>query len=87
MKNPLREMSRPKALATAGIVAGAVAISGVAAALNVGLLTGNDGGRFTPQKVASTTDGSVTTTSTTAPPVETNSAPPSGAGAALVKVA
>lgn len=71
MKNPLREMSRPKALATAGIVAGAVALSGVAAAVNVGLLTGNDSAPFKPQKVVATTaNGSVTTTSTTEPPVE-----------------
>ena len=67
MKNPFRDMSRPKALATAGIVAGAVAISGVAAAVNVGLLTGDDSAPFEPQKVSSTADGVVTTTST---PVE-----------------
>jgi hypothetical protein len=62
MKNPFREMSRPKALATAGIVAGAVAISGVAAAVNVGLLTGGDSAPFEPQKVSATEDGMVTTT-------------------------
>ena len=67
MQNPFRDMSRPKALATAGIVAGAVAISGAAAAVNVGLLTGNDSAPFEPQKVSATADGSVTT-STTDPP-------------------
>jgi len=69
MKNPFRDMSRPKALATAGIVAGAVAISGAAAAVNVGLLTGNDSAPFEPQKVSASADGMVTTT-TTEPPVE-----------------
>jgi len=54
MKNPLRELSRPKALAVAGIVAGAVALSGAAAALNVGLLTGHDRSSFTPQTVVGT---------------------------------
>jgi hypothetical protein len=70
MKNPLRELSRSKALGIAGIVAGAVAVSGAAAALNVGLLTGHESSPFTPQSVASTDDGAVTTTSTTEPPVE-----------------
>jgi hypothetical protein len=71
MKNPLREMSRPKAIGLAGIVAGAVAISGAAAAVNVGLLTGNDSAPFTPKTVAAQSDGTVaTSTSTTEPPVE-----------------
>jgi hypothetical protein len=70
MKNPLREMSRPKALGLAGAVAGAVAISGAAAALNIGLLTGGGTSRFDPQKVVATADGTIPTTTTSEPPVE-----------------
>ncbi|MGK2950203.1 MAG: hypothetical protein ACSLFP_16650 [Acidimicrobiales bacterium] len=62
-------MSRPKALLIAGLAAGALAVSSAAAAVNVGLLAGDDSTPFTPEPVA-TSSAPTETTVTTEPPVE-----------------
>jgi hypothetical protein len=69
MKLPLRDMSRPKALLIAGLAAGALAVSSAAAAVNVGLLAGDDSEPFTPEPVA-TSSVPTETTVTTEGPVE-----------------
>ena len=54
MKNPLRDLSRPKALALAGLAAGALTLSAAAAALNVGLSSAHEAPAFSPTPVAKT---------------------------------
>ena len=54
MKNPLRDMSRPKALGLAGLAAGALTVSAGAAALNVGLLSAHQKPAFTPTLIDAT---------------------------------
>jgi hypothetical protein len=67
MKNPLKDLTRPKALGLAGVAAGVLAISGGAAAMNVGLLSSGADEPFTPQPVSVTEQP--TTTTTAAEPV------------------
>lgn len=68
MQNPLKDMSRPKALGLAGMAAGVLAISGGAAAMNVGLISSGASEPFTPEPV-SVTEEQPTTTTTASDPV------------------
>ena len=52
MKNPLRDLSRPKALGLAGLAAGALTVSAAAAAVNVGLLSAHQTATFSTTPVA-----------------------------------
>jgi hypothetical protein len=67
MKNPLRDMSRPKALGLAGLAAGALTVSAAAAAMNVGLLTSEPEPAFAPTPVVQTGDVEQPTPTTEAP--------------------
>ncbi len=69
MKNPLRDLSRPKALGLAGVAAGALTASAAAAALNVGLLSAHEKPAFAPTPVAESGEVMLDTTTTQAPVV------------------
>lgn len=71
MKNPLRDLSRPKALGLAGLAAGALTVSAAAAAVNVGLLNAHQTPTFSTTPVAETGAVKVAASTTSeAPPAQ-----------------
>ena len=56
MKNPLKDLSRAKALGIAGVAAGVMAFGGSAAAMSAGLINGSSPEPFSPADVVVTDD-------------------------------
>ncbi|MSO88300.1 MAG: hypothetical protein EXQ71_12425, partial [Acidimicrobiia bacterium] len=56
MKNPLKDLSRAKALGIAAVAAGVLAFGGSAAAMSVGLINSSSPEPFSPEDVVVTDD-------------------------------